>query len=125
MPFRLTNAPTTCQALINNVLRAHLNLIVIAYLDNFLIYSDNKAQHLKNVQEILSCLSQARLLLKPEKCKFHKESVEFLGFIISTDGIWMSPDKIKAILEWPVLKDVKGIQGFLGLKDFDQKFVKD
>ena len=99
MPFGLTNAPATCQALINNVIRAHLDRTAIAYLDDILIYSENKEEHVSHVQTILECLSQARLLLKPEKCEFHKDSVEFLGFMVSTKGIRMSPEKIRAIQE--------------------------
>ena len=125
MPFGLTNAPATCQALINNVLRAHLDRTVIAYLDDILIYSENESQHVEHVQEVLSCLSQARLLLKPEKCEFHRKAVEFLGYIISTVGVQMSPEKIKAALEWPVPEDVKGVQGFLGFVNFNRMFIKD
>jgi len=99
MPFGLTNALATYQALVNNVVRAHLDYTAIAYLDDILIYSETKEAYIQHVQDILTCLSQARLLLKPEKCEFHKESVEFLGFMVSTTGIRMSPEKIKAIAE--------------------------
>jgi len=109
MPFGLTNAPATCQALVNNVVQAHLDRTAIAYLDDILIYSETKEVHIQHVQDILTCLSQARLLLKPEKYEFHKESVEFLGFVVSTTGIRMSPEKIKAIAEWPTPHDVKSV----------------
>ena len=109
MPFGLTNAPATCQALINNVIRAHLDRSAIAYLDDILIYSESTEEHVSHVQEVLGCLSQAGLLLKPEKCEFHRRSVEFLGFVVSTKGISMSPEKIKAIAEWPTPHDVKEV----------------
>jgi len=80
---------------------------VIAYLDNILIYSKTKEEHVKHIQDVLKRLSQARLLLNPEKCEFHKESVEFLGFVVSTTGIWISLEKIKAIAEWPTLHDIR------------------
>jgi len=99
MLFGLTNALATCQALVNNIVQAYLDRTAIAYLDDILIYSETKEVHIQHVQDILTCLSQARLLLKPEKCEFHKESVEFLGFIVSTTGIRISPEKIKAIVE--------------------------
>ena len=124
IPFGLTNAPATCQALVNNVLRSHLDRTVIAYLDDILIYSDDKTQHIQHVQEVLGCLSQAGLLLKTEKCEFHKESVEFLGFVVSTKGVHMSPEKIKAIEEWPTPKDVKGVQSFLGFANFNRRFIE-
>jgi hypothetical protein len=71
MPFRLTNAPATCQALINNVLREHLDIFVIAYLDNILIYSKNKKEHIEHVRTVLRLLQQHDLLVDPEKCDWH------------------------------------------------------
>ena len=124
MPFGLTNAPATCQALINNVMRAHLDQTVIAYLDDILIFSANKEEHVKHVQDALQCLSQAGLLLQPEKCEFHRNKVEFLGFVVSTEGIQMSPDKVKDIREWPVPHNVKTVQSFLGFVNFNRKFIE-
>jgi hypothetical protein len=68
MLFRLTNAPATCQALINNMLQEHLNIFVIAYLDNILIYSKNKEEHIEHVQTVLRLLQQHNLLVDPKKC---------------------------------------------------------
>ena len=124
MPFRLTNAPATCQALINNVIQAHLDRTAIAYLDDILIYSENEKQHVLDVQDVLTCLAKARLLLKPEKCKFHVKSVDFLRFIVTTEGIKMDPDKVKSILDWPTPTTVKEIQGFLGFTNFNRRFIK-
>ena len=90
MPFGLTNALATCQALINNVLRAHLDRTVVAYLDDILVYSENEAGHAQHIQEVLECLCKTGLLLKPEKCEFHKTKVDFLGYDISTEGVQMS-----------------------------------
>ena len=87
MPFGLTNAPATCQALINNVLRAHLDRTVVAYLDNILVYLEDEAEHVHHVREVLECLCKAGLLLKLEKCEFHKTKVDFLGYDISTEGV--------------------------------------
>ncbi len=97
MPFSLTNALATCQALVNNVIRAHLDLTAIAYLDDILIYSKTLEEHILYMRDILTCLSQARLLLKLEKCEFYKTSVKFLGFIVTTKGVRISPEKIQAI----------------------------
>lgn len=109
MPFSLTNAPATCQALINNVLRAHLDVFVIAYLDDILIYSNNLKEHIGHVRTVLTCLGNAGLLLEPEKCEFHKEEVEFLGCTVGIHGVKISEDKIKVVKEWPQLKNVKDI----------------
>ena len=97
MSFRLTNTPAICQALINNVIRAHLDKTAIAYLDDILIYSINEKDHERDVKEVLKCLKTANLLLKPEKCEFHKKRVTFLRCVITPDGIKMDPDKIKTV----------------------------
>ena len=124
MPFGLTNAPATCQALINNVLRAHLDRTVVAYLDDILVYSEDEAEHVHHVREVLECLRKAGLLLKPEKCEFHKTKVDFLGYDISTEGVQMSQDKIRDIQEWPTPTTVKEVQAFLGFLNFNRRFVE-
>jgi len=124
MPFGLTNAPATCQALVNNVLRAHLDIFVIAYLDDILVYSEDLKEHRQHVKTVLNLLGQADLKLKPEKCEFHKQEVEFLGFIIGTHGVKMSPEKIKVIQEWPQPTTVKGIQEFQGFCNFNRRFIE-
>ena len=80
MPFGLINILVTYQALVNNVIRSHLDYNTIAYLDDILIYSTNKEEYVEHVRQVLEYLSRTGLLLKPEKYEFYKESVEFLGF---------------------------------------------
>ena len=109
IPFGFTNAPATCQVLINNVLKIYLDKTMVIYLDDILIYFDKQEHHVQHVQKNLTCLSQAALFLKPEKCEFHRKKFEFLGFIVSTESIQMSPKKIKTILEWPVPKNIKNV----------------
>jgi hypothetical protein len=69
MPFRLTNAPAVYQALINNILQEHLDITVVAYLNNILVYSQTLEEHKVHVRQVLECLAKADLRLKPEKCK--------------------------------------------------------
>ena len=125
MPFGLTNALATCQALVNNVIRAHLDLTAIAYLDDILVYSNTQREHTTHVKDVLRCLRQAGLKLKPEKCEFNKPEVEFLGYIIGINGIKMDPSKITAIRDWPQPTTVKEVQAFLGFANFNRQFVKD
>ena len=124
MPFGLTNALATCQALVNNVIRAHLNLTAIAYLDDILVYSNTQREHTTHVKDVLRCLQQAGLKLKPEKCEFNKPEVEFLRYIIGINGIRMDPNKITAIRDWPQPTTVKEVQAFLGFANFNQQFIK-
>ena len=125
MPFGLTNAPATCQALINNVLRAHLDKTVVAYLDDILVYSKTLEEHINHVKEVLECLQQADLQLKPEKCEWHKEEVEFLGYVVGRHGVKMSQKKVQVVKDWPTPTTVKGIQEFLGFVNFNRRFIKD
>lgn len=125
MPFGLTNAPATCQALINNVLRAHLDITVVAYLDDILVYSKTLEEHITHVREVLTRLRTASLLLKPEKCEWHKEEVTFLGFRVGRNGVKMDEAKIQVVKDWPTPTTVKGIQEFLGFVNFNRRFIKD
>ena len=84
----------------------------------------NREEHVKHVRQVLECLSRAGLLLRPEKCEFHKESVEFLGFQVTTTGVQMSQEKIDSIRNWPVPHDVKSVQGFLGFANFNRRFIE-
>ena len=125
MPFGLTDAPATCQALVNNIIRAHLDLTAIAYLDDILVYLNTQREHTTHIKDVLRCLRQAGLKLKPEKCEFNKPEVEFLRYIIGINGIRMDPNKITAIRDWPQPTTVKEVQAFLGFANFNRQFIKD
>ncbi len=125
MPFGLTNAPATFQQLINDTLMQQLDISVVAYLDDILVYSKTKAEHIEHVRWVLTQLDKASLRIKPEKCEFHKEEVEFLGYRVSTSGIKMDPGKIRTIQEWPKPQNLKDVQGFLGFVNFNRRFIKD
>ena len=125
MPFGLTNAPATCQMMINDTLREHLDKTVVAYLDDILIYTTGTLQeHVHDVQQVLTKLQARNLKANPKKCEFHTKETEFLGFIIGVDGIRIDPSKIAAIKEWPTPTCVKDIQSFLGLTNYNRKFVE-
>ena len=119
MLFGLTNTPATCQALINNVIRAHLDQTAITYLDNILVYSNTQQEHTKHVKDVLRCLQQAGLKLNPKKCKFNKPEVKFLEYVIGIKEIKIDPEKIKVIQQWPTLMSVKEVQAFLGFANFN------
>jgi hypothetical protein len=125
MPFGLTNAPATCQQLVNDTLREYLDDFVLAYLDDILIYSKNLEDHEEQVKKVLKALEERDLRVKLDKCTFWATEVEYLGFIVSTEGIKMNPGKVKAILEWPEPTTVKETQSFLGFANFYRRFVKD
>jgi hypothetical protein len=124
MPFGLTNAPATFQAFLNDVLRECLDVFVVIYLDDILIYSETLEEHYEHVRCVLRHLRDAELQVKLEKCQFHVTKVEFLGYVISPDGISMDPAKVAAIKNWPVPKSVRDIQVFIGFTNFYRRFIK-
>ena len=118
MPFGLTNAPAVFQRFMNNIFSNLLDVCVMIYLDDILIYSNDMSKHHRHVKEVLKRLCKAGLYAKAEKCEFHSESVEYLGYILSPSGLIMSDNKIKIIQDWPEPKKVKDIQSFLGFANF-------
>jgi len=123
MPFGLTNAPAAFQRFVNLVFADMLNVCVVVYLDDILVYLDNMEDHTKHVREVLRRLRQHKLYAKPEKCEFHSDSVEYLRYFLSPDGLMMSQDKVKTICDWPEPRKVKDIQSFLGFANFYRRFI--
>ena len=109
MPFSLTNASTAFQQFMNNIFSDLLDVCVVIYLDDILIYSNNMSKHHRHVEEVLKCLHKAGFYAKAEKCKFHSKSVEYLGYILSPSGLTISDNKVKIIQDWAELKKVKDI----------------
>src|SRR5690606_17348029 len=124
MPFGLTNAPASFQAFINDVLREYLDQFAVTYIDDILIYSKSYEEHVQHVRLVMKKLLDAQLQAKLSKCEFHKTEVEFLGFIISTEGIKMDPKKVNDVLDWKTPQNVHDIQVFLGFANFYRRFIK-
>jgi hypothetical protein len=97
MPFGLSNAPAAFQHYMNEIFVDVLNVCVIMYLDDILIYSDDMSQHKKHVKEVLRRLQEHGLYSSPPKCEWHKMEVEYLGYILATDGLRMDKSKIQTI----------------------------
>ena len=125
MPFGLSNAPATFQHLMHDIFRDMLDYCVIIYLDDILIFSKNQIEHDRNVMEVLARLRKHHLYAKLEKCEFDQTSIEFLGYVISVDGIKMDPKKVETILSWPEPENVSDIQSFLGFCNFYRSFIAD
>jgi len=93
----------------NDLFSNLLDVCVVVYLDDILIYSDDITQHRKHVKEVLKRLRKVELYTKAEKYKFHSDSVKYLGYVLSPSGLTMSDAKVKTIQEWPEPKKIKDI----------------
>ena len=125
MPFGLTNAPAIFQHLMNDVFREFLDDFVVCYLDDILIFSKNEEDHINHVRLVLEKLRTAGLYAKLEKCVFHQPQVEFLGYIISGEGLSMDPKKIQTVTDWQKPTTVRDVQCFLGFANFYRIFIRD
>ena len=102
----------------------YIDMCCIVYLDNVLIFSTNLQQHQQDVRNILEAIRKSGMKVKPSKCEFHKEETEYLGFIISREGIMTDPVKTQAIWDWKTPKNKTDIQSFLGFCNFYQRFIE-
>ncbi|KAG5718343.1 hypothetical protein E4T56_gene8366 [Termitomyces sp. T112] len=123
MPFGMTNSPATFQYFMNDIFHNMNDIFVIVYLDDILIYSNSPAEHLEHICHVLERLQEYHLHTKPEKCSFHTAEVEYLGVIVTPDGVRMDPAKVDVILNWPSLRNVKEVQSFLGFANFYRCFI--
>lgn len=124
MPFGLCNAPATCMRYMQHVLHDMLDTCVVVYLDDVLVYSPTREQHLIDLRNVMDKLKDADLRLKRKKCFFGVDRVEYLGHVISKDGVAMDPAKIKSILGWPSPQSVTDVRSFLGMVGYYRKFLK-
>ena len=121
VPFRLAQAPAYFQKLINDILKG-CNF-AMGYLDDIIIYSRSEKEHLEHLEEIFTRLKTAGLKLKLEKCCFFKKHIQYLGHLISADGIQPLPEKLESIAKMPALRNPKEVKQFLRLVGYYRKFV--
>lgn len=125
LPFGLCNAPATFMRMMHDIFHDYLDSFVIIYLDDILVYSRTPEEHLRHVRLVLERLRAAKLFAKKEKCTFAAAEVEFLGHVVSQDGIKMDGAKVKAIVDWPQPMTVTDLRSFLGLANFYRRYIRD
>lgn len=125
MPFGLKNAPATFQRLINEILRDYINRICVVYLDDILIFSTSLEEHLISLEKIFKKLAEHNLKIQADKCSFLKKDTEFLGHILTKEGIKPNPSKVEDIKRVEIPKTEKQLKSFLGMTGFYRKFIKD
>ena len=125
MPFGLTNALSTFQGLMNCVFKIYLRKFVLVFFDGILIYSRSLEEHLEHVRAVLRVLRSHSLYAKRTKCCFGVKQVEYLGHLISKEGVTTDPKKVEVVVQWPTPMSIKQLRGFLGLAGYYRRFVKD
>ena len=123
MPEGLTNALAGFQRFMNDIFADMIDISVVVYLDDILVYSNNPEQHSAHVREVLTQLRRNRLYARANKCEFHCNSYKYLGYMLSPDGLTMAQNKIQAIQDWPKPHKVWDIMSFLGFANFYRRFI--
>ncbi|GJT33116.1 putative mitochondrial protein [Tanacetum coccineum] len=125
MPFGLTNAPSTFQALMNDVFREYLRKFTLVFFDDILIYSKSLEDHIQHLSMVLSTMRKHILFAKESKCVFDTTHVEYLGHVISAEGVATDPEMIQVMQCWSTPTNIKQLRGFLGLTGYYRRFIKD
>ncbi|GJP41373.1 hypothetical protein CLOM_g1045 [Closterium sp. NIES-68] len=123
MPFVLINAPAIFQAEMNHIIRPLLDECVVVYLDDILIYSRDMKQHVEHLQRVFKILRRERFYVKLSKSEFALQKVQFLGHMVSAQGVHVDPKKIEAVHTWKTPENVKELQQFLGFANYYNRFV--
>lgn len=124
MPFGLKNAPATFQRMMNEVLREYINKCCVVYLDDILIFSTSLQEHLVAIRKIFEKLAEHNLKIQVDKCSFLKKETEYLGHVLTSEGMKPNPNKTKCIQEYKLPTTEKQLKSFLGATGYYRKFVE-
>jgi hypothetical protein len=106
------------------MLEKYLRKFVFVFMDDILIYSKTLEEHIVHLQQVLQTLADNQFYIKASKCEIAKSRLEYLGHIISGDGVATEPTKVSAVSAWPLPKTVKQLKGFLGLTGYYRRFIQ-
>ena len=119
-------SPYTFQTMMNDIFRDLIaEGIMVVYLDDILIFTRTEEEHAKAIRRVLQVLQEHKLFLRPEKCEFCKERIEYLGLVIVENEVSMDPVKVVGVREWPTPENKTDVQAFLGFVNFYQRFIRD
>jgi len=124
MSFGLTNAPAYFMYLMNSIFFEELDVFVVIFIDDILIFSKTEEEHAEHIRIVLQKLRDHRLYAKFSKCEFWLKEVAFLGHILSENGVAVDPSKVKDVLDWKQPQNVSEIRSFLGLAGYYRRFIE-
>ena len=125
MPFGLCGAPATFQRLMQHCMGDLIYQMLFVYLDDICIYSKTFEEHLAHLDLVFTRLHDHNLKLKPSKCHLFRKEIDYLGHVLSADGIATNPEKIKAVVDWPMPRTVKQLRSFLGFASYYRQYIPD
>ena len=124
MPFGLCNAPSSFQATMNTIFRPYLRQFIIVFFDDILIYSATLEDHVLHLEQAFQILLQEQFVLKLSKCTFAQPQVEYLGHVVSAQGVEPVMAKVQAIQQWLEPHSGRALRSFLGLAGFYRRFIR-
>ena len=124
LPFGLTAAPATFQRLMERVLRGLHWKTLLLYLDDVIVIGDTFGNQLAHLEEVLTRFRAAGLKLKPSKCHLFQTQVNYLGHVVSKDGVATDPAKVTAVADWPVPRNLTELRAFLGTVGYYRRYVE-
>ncbi|MBW0574152.1 hypothetical protein O181_113867 [Austropuccinia psidii MF-1] len=124
MTFGLTNAPASFQNLVNDIFQDMLDFYVVVYLDDITVFPKSGEEHVTHVSTVLSRLRANNPFAKASKCLFHVSNIEYLGYVVFSEGLKMDQAKVQQILNWLPPRNLKALQSFLGFANFARRFIK-
>jgi hypothetical protein len=125
MSFGLTNALAHFMYLMNSVFMPELDKFVVVFIDDILVYSKSEEEHAEHLRVVLTRLRDHQLYAKFSKCEFWLREVQFLGHVLSAEGVAVDPGKVKDILNWKPLISVHEVRSFLGMAGYYRRFIPD
>jgi hypothetical protein len=124
IPFRLTNAPTMFMCLMNSIFSEYLDKFVVVFINDILVYSNMEEENEEHLRIVLQTLTKHKLYANFNKCDFYQKEIQYLGHIISAEGIVVDSEKTKSIRKWLVPKDVVDIWSFMGITRYYRRFIE-
>jgi hypothetical protein len=124
IPFGHTKMPTTFMCLMNSIFSQYLDKFVLVSIDDILVYSKTEEEHEEHLRIVLQTLRKHKLYAKFDKCDFYQKKIQYLGHVISAEGIAVDPEKIRSIMEWSIPKDMGDIRLFMGITEYYRKFIE-